>query len=158
MFPGAEIYNVKSRNINALDSLYRCKSVSTGTGNSDRWHCRNYYGSQHSSINREGKTMRLFRLDTSILEEHEELFPSETIGTQLRNFRTNARLSQRDIAERLKYFNINFMSMIEKDHSGIPANRFVDFMDAYEVPHESRLKLYARCYSVHWETLRQLTA
>ena len=102
--------------------------------------------------------MRIFSLDTSIFDELEELFPSATIGTQLRNFRTNARLSQRDIAERLNYFNINFMSMIEKDHSGIPANRFVDFMDAYEVPHESRLKLYASCYSVHWETLRQLTA
>lgn len=82
--------------------------------------------------------------------------PSESTGAQLRHFRAKANLSQRDVGERLGYFNVNFMSMIEKDRSGIPANRFIDFMDAYEVPHESRLELYAHCYSVHWETLQQL--
>jgi hypothetical protein len=48
------------------------------------------------------------------------------------------------------------MSMIEKDRSGIPPDRFVDFMEACEVPQNIRLDLFARCYSVHWEALKQL--
>jgi transcriptional regulator with XRE-family HTH domain len=99
----------------------------------------------------------MFRLDTRKFDEFVKLFPAETIGTQLRNFRDDAHLSQRDIARRLKYFNISSMSQIEKDRIKIPAHRFIDFMNAYEVPHESRLKIFARCYSAHWEVLKQLT-
>jgi transcriptional regulator with XRE-family HTH domain len=101
--------------------------------------------------------MRLFRLDTRKFDEFAKLFPAETIGTLLRNFRDDAHLSQRGIAKRLKIINISTMSQIEKDRLKIPAHRFIDFMNAYEVPHESRLKLFARCYSAHWDALKQLT-
>lgn len=87
-----------------------------------------------------------------------ESLPSDTTGAQLRNSRTVAKLSQRHIADRLGYLNVNFMSMIEKDRSGIPADRFVDFMEAYEIPQNMRLDLFARCYSVHWEALKHLLA
>jgi transcriptional regulator with XRE-family HTH domain len=101
--------------------------------------------------------MRMFRLDTRTFDEFAKLFPAETIGTLLRNFRDDAHLSQRDIAKRLKCNNICSMSQVEKDRIKIPAHRFIDFMNAYEVPHEARLKLFARCYSAHWEALKQLT-
>jgi transcriptional regulator with XRE-family HTH domain len=80
----------------------------------------------------------------------------DSTGAQLKHFRTKANMSQRDVAERLGYVNINFMCMIEKDRTGIPANRFFDFMEAYEVPNDTRLELYASCYSVHWGVLKQL--
>lgn len=85
-----------------------------------------------------------------------ESFPSDTIGAQLQHYRATAKLSQRHVADRLGYLNVNFMCMIEKNRSGIPADRFVDFMEAYEVPQNIRLDLFARCYSVHWEALKQL--
>lgn len=85
-----------------------------------------------------------------------ELSSADTVGAQLRKFRLNAHLSQGDVGGRLGYANINFMSMIENDRSGIPADRFVDFMESYEVPQNLRLDLFARCYSVHWEALKQL--
>lgn len=85
-----------------------------------------------------------------------ESLPSETIGTQLRYYRIKGNLSQRHVADELGYLNVNFMSMIEKNRSGIPADRFIDFMEAYEVPQNMRLDLFARCYSVHWEALKHL--
>jgi transcriptional regulator with XRE-family HTH domain len=80
----------------------------------------------------------------------------ESVGQTLKEYRCKLGCSQKNVADRLGYLNCNFMSMIEKGRTGIPANRFIDFMNAYEVPPEMRLVLYRSCFPLHWEALIHL--
>lgn len=92
------------------------------------------------------------------IQELQEKSSFASVGQMLKECRRKINCSQKDIADRLGYFNFNFMSMIEKGRTGIPANRFMDFMNAYEVPPESRFALYKTCYPQHWEVVEQLMA
>jgi transcriptional regulator with XRE-family HTH domain len=57
----------------------------------------------------------------------------QTVGALLKARRENLDISQREIAHRLGYRNINFISMLESGRSNIPIGRLADVLGAYEI-------------------------
>lgn len=58
------------------------------------------------------------------------------IGLLLKWFRENAGLTQANIAEKLKYVNTNFVSMVENGKSSPPLGRLDEYRTAYKAPSE----------------------
>lgn len=56
----------------------------------------------------------------------------ERIGAILRGFRETNELSQRDVATKLNYVNVNFISMIETGRSSPPLGKLVELKDAFQ--------------------------
>lgn len=56
----------------------------------------------------------------------------ERIGAILRGFRETHELSQRDVALKLNYANVNFISMVETGRSSPPLGRLIEIKDAFQ--------------------------
>jgi transcriptional regulator with XRE-family HTH domain len=65
------------------------------------------------------------------------------LGEVMKKHRERRGLSQRDVANRLDYRNINFISMIERGGSLIPVPRLNDFCNAYELDAEIGFVIFA---------------
>lgn len=67
------------------------------------------------------------------------VYSHATIGAMLKAHREEIGISQRDIANILKYRSVNFISMLESGRSSIPLNRIVDVINAYQLGNEMAL-------------------
>lgn len=77
---------------------------------------------------------------------------TKAIGLLLAARRMELNLSQREIAERLGYRNVNFISMLENNRSSIPLSKVAEVVEAYELSPALTLALvkhiYPDCYGL----------
>ncbi len=72
------------------------------------------------------------------------------LGELMKKHREGRKISQRDVANKLNYKNINFISMIEKGATNIPLNRANDFVKAYELPEFFELVIIKERHADCW--------
>jgi transcriptional regulator with XRE-family HTH domain len=80
------------------------------------------------------------------------------IGELLKRRREELGLSQRNMAGRLQYKNVNFMSMLETGVSAIPLLRIPDIVQAYELPRFVGLAMLHELHPDAWNVVSQLEA
>jgi transcriptional regulator with XRE-family HTH domain len=79
--------------------------------------------------------------------------PVDTIGAYLKKAREEKNLSQKSVAERLNYRNINFISMIESGVSKIPVGKIVEFVNAYQLPPYFGFVIIREVYGDIWRAM-----
>jgi hypothetical protein len=72
------------------------------------------------------------------------------VGMFLKKYRESKGMSQGDVANKLGYRNVNFISMMEKGGSALPTNRFIDILDAYCIPPEASGGIFSLLYEDIW--------
>ena len=77
----------------------------------------------------------------------------QDIGLILSRQRNRCGLSQSDIAKKLGYANVNFISMIESGKSKIPINRVDELVAAYQLAPEFILVILRTIYPDFLETI-----
>ncbi|RPJ18033.1 MAG: XRE family transcriptional regulator [Desulfobacteraceae bacterium] len=77
----------------------------------------------------------------------------DNIGLYLKRTREKKKLSQKLIAKRLKYKNVNFISMIENGVSKIPANKILNFVKAYQLEPFIGFVLIREVYGDIWKAM-----
>jgi transcriptional regulator with XRE-family HTH domain len=75
------------------------------------------------------------------------------VGTFLKKYRESKGMSQRDVANKLGYRNINFMSMMEKGGSALPPNRIMEIVNAYCIPQEVSGGIFSLVYEDLWASV-----
>jgi len=78
------------------------------------------------------------------------------LGRLMRQWREKNGLSQREVAGRLGYRNINFVSMLEHGWSNIPIGKIPAIVKAYDFPPEMNLIILREVSSEVWATLMVL--
>ncbi len=78
------------------------------------------------------------------------------LGTLLKEYREENKLSQRDIASSLGYANANFISMLETGKTNIPVKRLNDVIEAYQMDSEFITVFVQKLMPDMWELFMQI--
>jgi len=78
------------------------------------------------------------------------------LGKLMRRWRETHELSQREIAARLGYKNVNFISMLEHGTSSVPLGRIFDVVKAYELPKEVAVVMAKTISPDAWKMITEM--
>jgi transcriptional regulator with XRE-family HTH domain len=75
------------------------------------------------------------------------------VGAIMKAHREELDQSQRDVAMKLGYRNVNFISMIENGRSNVPADRILDIVKAYEFDNDLLIAFFKLLHPQSWKLM-----
>lgn len=78
------------------------------------------------------------------------------VGEMLKLQREALELTKAEITRKVGNRNINFVCKLEKGEAIIPIAKFMDFMDAYQLPNEKMKVIFQQLYPDTWQLLYAL--
>ena len=92
------------------------------------------------------------------MEAGKDTKAASKIGELLKRHREGLSLNQREIAHRLRYRSVNFISMLERGGSNIPFAKIPEIVTAYNLPPIFLLIILRECYRESWQVMSAINS